>query len=354
MHRRPSRISQIARAALCAVLLAAAQPAHACTRVVYIGPNDVVMTARTMDWKYDIATNLWIFPRGMSRSGEVGPNSVKWTAKFGSLIASGYDMSTTDGLNEAGLAANVLWLGGSRYPRFDGTKPGLSIAAWAQYVLDNFATVKEAVNALRAEPFIIVTDNLPGEERLTTLHLSMSDATGDSAIIEYLDGKQVIHHGRQLQVLTNSPVPTLQRTLAQYQQTRGKVKLPATNRSADRYVRASFYLKDVPSHTEPASAVESVLGVVRRMSIPYGTTTRGEPASSSTRWRSVADHKRKLYFFESALAPNGFRVDLSKIDFSVETGKVLKLDLGPNQKRRYSGDATADFKEATPFKFKGL
>ncbi|MBX8814609.1 linear amide C-N hydrolase, partial [Ochrobactrum sp. MR34] len=83
--------------------------------------------------------------------------------------------------------------------------PGLTIAAWAQYVLDNYATVEEAVTALKDEPFTIVTDKVPGESRLATLHLSISDASGDSAIIEYIDGKQVIHHSREYQVMTNSP-----------------------------------------------------------------------------------------------------------------------------------------------------
>src|SRR5690606_40836104 len=87
----------------------------------------------------------------------------------------------------------------------DRTKPGLTIAAWGQYVLDSVATVEEAVKELEKEPFTIVTDNVPGEERLATLHLSISDAQGDSAIIEYIDGKQVIHHSRNYNVMTNSP-----------------------------------------------------------------------------------------------------------------------------------------------------
>ncbi|MGE0628256.1 MAG: linear amide C-N hydrolase, partial [Hyphomicrobiaceae bacterium] len=182
-------------AAATAVLLSASMivpfAAEACTRFVYLGANDQVITGRSMDWKTDVGTNLWVFPRGMKRSGEAGPNSIQWTSKYGSVIASGYDISTTDGMNEAGLVANVLWLVESSYPKYDGKTPGLSIAAWAQYVLDNFATVREAVDTLAKEPFIIVTANVPGEDKLATLHLSLSDASGDSAIIEYIDGKQV-------------------------------------------------------------------------------------------------------------------------------------------------------------------
>src|ERR1700761_4293927 len=151
--------------------------AEACTRLVYLGANDQVITARSMDWKVDVGTNLWLFPRGMKRTGEAGPNSAQWTLKYGSVIASGYDISTTDGMNEAGLVANVLWLVESSYPKYDGKKPGLSLAAWAQYVLDNFSSVAEAVDALSTEPFTIVTDRVPGENRLATLHLSISDAT---------------------------------------------------------------------------------------------------------------------------------------------------------------------------------
>ena len=182
--------------------------AQACTRLVYLGDDHSVITARSMDWKTDVATNLWVFPKGMQRTGEVGPSSVKWTSKYGSLIASGYDISTTDGVNEAGLAANVLWLVESEYPPFNKDKPGLSIAAWAQYVLDNFSTVAEAVEVLKTEPFNVVTAQVPGESRLATLHLSMSDASGDSAIIEYIDGKQVIHHSRKYQVMTTPPSST--------------------------------------------------------------------------------------------------------------------------------------------------
>ncbi|WP_313196460.1 linear amide C-N hydrolase [Shinella zoogloeoides] len=329
--------------------------ADACTRFVYLGTADQVITARSMDWKLDVGTNLWVFPRGMKRSGEAGPNSVEWVSKYGSVIASGYDISTTDGMNEAGLVANVLWLVESSYPDYDGKTPGLSLAAWAQYVLDNFASVQEAVDTLAKEPFTIVTDKVPGEERLATLHLSLSDASGDSAIIEYIDGKQVIHHSRDYQVMTNSPIFDEQLALdAYWKQIGGTVMLPGTNRAADRFARASFYVNAIPKAENPVEAIASTFSVIRNVSVPFGITTPDQPNISSTRWRTVADHKRKLYFFESALTPNVFWVDLTKLDLSEETGKVRKLDLGPNQTNIYAGMANDQFKEAEPFKFLGI
>lgn len=352
--RLPSPLSVLALAVTLVAGLTS-PPAGACTRVVYLGANQDVVTARSMDWKTDVGTNLWVFPRGMKRSGEAGPHSLQWTSRYGSVIASGYDVSTTDGLNEKGLMANVLWLVESQYPNFDGRKPGLSIALWAQYVLDNFATVKDAVAALEKEPFIIITDEVPGEPRLATLHLSMSDATGDSAIVEYIGGKQVIHHGRQYQVMTNSPTYDEQLALNEYWKSiGGTVMLPGTNRAADRFARASFYINAIPKAEDPDEALAAVFSVIRNASVPLGISTPDQPNISSTRWRTVADHKRKLYVFESTVTPNTFWVDLNKLDLTAETGKVKKLDLGPNQRHVFAGEVSGAFKEAEPFRFAGL
>lgn len=42
---------------------------HACTRAVYLGPDGMVVTGRTMDWKEDPQSNIYFFPRGIERRG---------------------------------------------------------------------------------------------------------------------------------------------------------------------------------------------------------------------------------------------------------------------------------------------
>ena len=91
---------------LCAVMnLLFTIEATACTRIVYQGPDDTVITARSMDWKDEIPANMWIFPRGLQRNGEVGPNSITWESRYGSVIVSSFDISTADGMNEKGLVS---------------------------------------------------------------------------------------------------------------------------------------------------------------------------------------------------------------------------------------------------------
>lgn len=323
----------------------------ACTRVVYLGDEQQNMTARSMDWKVDVGTNLWILANNIKRNGSAGANSIEWTAKYGSVVATGYDIATTDGMNEKGLCANLLWLVESEYPkRIKNTKPTLSISLWAQYVLDNFATVAEAIQFMETEPFAVISDQVPGQNRLASLHLSISDASGDSAIIEYIQGKQVIHHNREYQVMTNSPTFDQQLALNQYwKQIGGTVMLPGTNRAADRFARASFYINAIPKKAEPNHALASVFSVIRNASVPFGLNTAEEPNISSTRWRTVADHKRMLYFFESAVSPNVFWVDLKEIDFS--NGQCKVLQLGQDQSQIYAGKSNDAFKITPAFNF---
>ena len=340
---------------LCAALLAGAlaaafsPKAGACTRVVYVGPDGTVLTARSMDWKEDSRTNLWIFPRGMERSGAVGKNPLRWTSRYGSVVASAYDICSTDGMNEAGLVANLLWLAESAYPEWDGTSPGLSIAAWVQYLLDTCGTVDEAVAAMESGRFDVVSGRMPDGSRMATLHLSVSDASGDSAIFEYIDGKLTVHHSPEYRVMTNSPVFDRQLALDDYWQNIGGLTfLPGTNRAADRFVRASFHVGVLPPTSDMRQAVAGMFSVIRNVSVPLGISIPDQPNISSTRWRTVSDQKNRVYYFESTLYPNIFWVDMDKVDFA-EGAPVRMLDLVSG--RTYAGDTAPLFVQAEPFEF---
>lgn len=336
-----------------AVALAlAGLPAAACTRAVYLGPEGRVLTGRTFDWKLPITSNLWVFPRGMARDGAAGPRSVTWTSRYGSLIVSGYDIATVDGMNEAGLMANLLWQVDAGYPEDDGQTPRISLSVWAQYFLDNFATVAEAVEHLRETPIDAATGEVPGQPgRLTTVHLSLSDATGDSAILEWIDGALVIHHSRDYRVMTNEPRYEDQLAITRYWSgVDARQFLPGTNRATDRFVRAMFYIDAVQQSADPRLAAASVFSVMRNVSVPYGISLENAPNLSTTRWRVVADQKDRIFYVESAISPNVFWVDLGRLDFT-EGAPVRRLDLGVDMSEVHAGEVSAAFAEAEPFTF---
>ena len=321
---------------------------QACTRVVYLGKNGMIVTGRTMDWKEDLKSNIYVFPRGIERAGADKGNTIHWKSKYGSVITAGYDIGTSDGMNEKGLVANLLYLTESDYYRPNDTRPAMGISIWTQYVLDNFATVDEAVKELSKETFRIDAPDMPNGAK-STLHLAISDASGNSAIFEYIKGKLIIHEGKEYQVMTNSPSYEQQITLNNYwQQIGGLVMLPGTNRAVDRFVRASFYINVIPQTDNQREAVAGVFSVIRNVSVPLGISTPAQPNISSTRWRTVADQKNKVYFFESTITPNVFWINMKDLDFSAGA-PVKKLNLANGE--TYAGNAAKDMVNSPSFKF---
>lgn len=322
----------------------------ACTRAVYLGPDNLVITGRSMDWVTDMESNLWAFPSGIERHGAAGSGSIEWTSQYGSVGTSVWDIGIADGMNEKGLVANMLYLTESVYPTPTPNDPRapLSLTLWPQYMLDNFATVAEAVGAMEQEPFYVVPVESP-DGKAGTVHLSISDATGDSAIFEYVDGELMIHHSRDYQVMTNSPTFDQQRALNQYwEQIGGLAMLPGTNRAADRFVRASFYISSIPQTADPKEAAASVFSVIRNASVPLGFTTPDRPDISSTIWRTVADQTNRRYFFESTRSPNVFWVNLDDLDLS-PGAPVRKLTLTDGAV--FAGNTADQFQPTEPLQF---
>ena len=117
--------------------------------------------------------------------------------------------------------------------------------------------------------------------------MSISDATGNNAILEYIDGYLEIHEGKEYKVMTNSPRYDLQLAVNDYwKEVGGLQMLPGTNRSSDRFVRASFYVDAIPQISDPKIAVPSLLSVIRNVSVPFGISTPAPPvpAASSRPW----------------------------------------------------------------------
>lgn len=108
-------------------------------------------------------------------------------------------------MNEKGFAGHILWLTESDYGNPAETDVQLSQSIWLQYYLDNFATVAEAVEWTNSSGVLVSQLFDPTGHLVPALHLALNDATGDSAIIEYIDGRPKVYHNREYKVMTNSP-----------------------------------------------------------------------------------------------------------------------------------------------------
>jgi penicillin V acylase-like amidase (Ntn superfamily) len=204
-----------------------------------------------------------------------------------------------------------------------------------------------------------------GTGRPANMHVVISDAAGDSAVFEYVDGKLVIHHGKQYKVVTNSPTYDKQLAIMEYWKEAGGLEksLPGTSRAADRFVRASFLLDVLPSEVSPTyisgtpqqsfkfQAPMAVLSLIRSVGTPLGFANEEQPWVASSIWRTVSDSTNRVVIFDSAMTPATFWVKLDDLDLK-QGAPVKKLQLAGGN--TYSGNAVSHFVNTQLFTFQDL
>ncbi len=340
-------LKRAAAYAIGAVSLLAAAHSFACTRVLWNEGGPAILVGRTMDWPESTQPILTVLPRGLKHDGgKLGgqslndPNPLTWTSKYGSLVTTVYGLGAADGMNEHGLAAHMLYLNAADFGARDKALPGVHAGLWAQYALDNAASVPEALDLLSKIQLIPIE----AHGHKANVHLALEDASGDSAIIEYIDGKAVVHHGRGYRVMTNDPSYDQQLELLKAQdfsKPSSEMALPGNVNPRDRFQRASYYLSMVPTPKTEREGVASVLAIVRNVSVPFGAPYKGFGVYN-TEYRTVSDPTNKLYFFELTTSPNLIWTDLRKLDFRpgapVRTLNPDSIDL--------VGNVTGDYERA--------
>ncbi|MFO0904148.1 MAG: linear amide C-N hydrolase [Pirellulales bacterium] len=335
---------------VCLIGLLSASPALPCSRVLWVAGDGQVFVGRTQDWTEKADSAFRVYPRGMQRSGAVAENPHKWTSKYGSLVVTGYDLATHEGVNEKGLGAQILYLAGEcDYGPRDPQREGISVTQWVQYFLDNYATVAEAVEAQKSFEFQIDSLILPNGFP-TLVHLSLADKSGDSAVIEYIAGKAKVYHDRRFTVMTNEPTYDKQiENLKQYRTFGGDKPLPGERTPTDRFVRAAYYAQNLPTPANRDEGAAFMFSVIRNVSVPFGKPDPKKPNVSSTIFRTVTDLTGGRYYFESTYAPNVVWIDVAKLDFS-EGRPELELRV---EKRIFAlnGDVTDKLETAAPFVF---
>ena len=341
MNRRRA----MACTALALGLAAAAPIAAACTRILSNNNGLAVLVGRTMDWPTTTEPILTVLPRGLKHDGgKLGPttiipvNALKWTSRYGSLVTTVYGLGTADGFNERGLGAHMLYLPSTDFGTRDVSKPGLHAGLWAQYVLDEASTVNETLALLDHAQLVMAE----AHGAKTTVHLALEDASGDSAIVEYVGGKPLIHHGRQYQVMTNDPPYDQQLELLKshdFSHPTSDTPLPGNVNPRDRFARAVYYLAMVPKPRTEREGVAGILAIARNVSVPFGAPYKGF-GIYNTEYRTVMDLTNLVYFFELTTSPNVIWVNAKKLDLKqgapVLTLQPDNLELGGNVTAKFS------------------
>lgn len=329
-----------------------ALPAQSCTRFLWNNNRLGVFVARTMDWPETTEPVLTVFPRGMKRvGGRVGSvvvvkeNPASWTSKYGSLVTTVYGIGAADGLNEQGLGMHMLYLNATDFGPRNAAKPGVHAGLWGQYLLDNAATVREALQAM--ENIQVVMTEAHGHK--ATVHLALEDASGDSAILEYVEGKLVVHHGREHRIMTNDPIYDLQLKLLKerdFSNPSSDTPLPGNVKATDRFQRTAYFAAMLPEPKQEREAVAGAFAIARNASVPFGAPYK-KFGIYNTEYRTVANLTTRRYYFELTTSPNVIWVDLAKMELA--PGTPVKA-LNPDDVE-LSGNVTDKFStiEKAPF-----
>lgn len=234
-----------------------------------------------------------------------------------------YGIGTVDGLNERGLAVHGLYLKSTDVGTRDAELPGLHTGLWAQYLLDQAATVAEALVLMGEVQLVMVSAH--GFD--ATLHLAIEDADGDSAILELAAGELVIHHGREFTLMTNDPTYDEQLTLLaaqDFSHPSSAIALPGNVNAVDRFQRAAYYSALLPAPVSGRQAVAGVMAIMRNVSVPFGAPY-ADFGVYNTEYRTVCDLTNRTYFFELTISPSTIWVQLDALDLA-EGSQVTAID----------------------------
>jgi len=312
-----------------------ANQAAACTRAFLNNYPGYMISARNLDFFGPVDPALVITPRGVAHNGGDDPKAAHWKTRYGSVVIYADGVFPMDGMNEKGLAGHTQYYDdGSQIQSDNKDKPVLESRAWLSYILDNFSNVNEAVAAIKTD-VRLVAKRMPIDYASDTKHIAIEDLTGDSAIIEIDNGKVNIYHDKNYQVMTNQPSFDKQLiNLAKYKNA-PREKIPGGQEPDQRFVRASFNLKNVPQPDNKDQAQGFILSVVNNVADPIGypeskeeqkelavyeqyTKHPEQNKGDATYWTTIADLSHHEYHFKSVFAASQVWVNLQQINFDAQ------------------------------------
>jgi choloylglycine hydrolase len=331
--------------------------AEACTSMVFKAEDGTRIYARTMEWgASDLKSEMMLAPRAMAFSSDLGDGKTgaTWKNRYGFVgVNAGGLAYATDGMNEAGLTVGALFFpgfAGYQDVKADDLATTVTNVDFVNYVLGNFKTVDEVREAM---PKIRVVRNVAIEKEFGTplpLHHVVSDATGASLVIEYVDGKLSIVDNR-VGAMTNSPnydwhllnlrnyanlTPQDSRprqidgvSLAPFGAGSGMLGLPGDFTPPSRFVRAVAFVNTMIPAKDAADAVSAASTMLNNFDIPKGLVREGNPEDfhlGYTQWSVIAEMSHRVYYYWTMYDRRMRSIDLSKLNFDGKAISSFPLD----------------------------
>ena len=331
---------------------------YACSVLRITARDGTIISARTMEFGYDLKSSVVIVPRGKGFVSPAPDNSegLKWKTRYGYVAIDAFDdeEGAVDGINEAGLAFSALWY--EKDTKWQDVAPceyrhSLAHLLVGSWILGNFSDVEAVKVELRK---IKVFGMEVPQMGSVPLHFAAYDAKGGAIVIEY-DNGQLNIYDNPLGIMTNSPrFPWMMTNLRNYiglsneqppvedyaslkmnltGHGAGMLGLPGDITPPSRFVRMAVMTHFADQQADAKGLLNLTqhiiysLGIVRGMVVDKDSSGK-VISSETTQWASFRDLTNKIFYFRTYDNFTLRKVDLNKIDFNAEKAKAISLSEG--------------------------
>ncbi len=330
--------------------LFAKESVFACTYFFLKAKDGSIISGRTDEFYDEMGCKLEVVPQGMEFTGLApkGAKAISWKNKYGFVGISMSGNYFGDGMNEEGLATGGLWLEDAIYPSVEPGETVIGLNDVIAWILGNFRTVEEVKAGLSTVKLWVDEMNLLDLKIKLPMHLYVTDAKGDSIVVEWLDGKLKIWDNKENGVMANEPnlgwhldnlhffshinphsqpVPSLNDQ--HWAWGTGLLGLPGDYTSASRFVKISLlkYFSQTPK--DARDGVNLALHLINTIDIPYGPQIWPQGQTEFvqwTVWSVIYDQTHKYFYYRTYQNPTLRRIELAKLSLG-KNGKRARFEL---------------------------
>ncbi|GAB5565197.1 MAG: linear amide C-N hydrolase [Winogradskyella sp.] len=270
-----------------------------------IQSKDKVVFGRNFDFMIDYG-HILVNKRNVSKTTLVSASEkqFQWTSKFGSISFNQLGREFPyGGMNESGFVIEQLWLDSTEYPHPDD-RFGISVLQWIQYHLDTATTINDVVDS---DTFLRIIDDSG-----VNLHFFLSDKSGESACIEFLNNKMVVVSKEELVVkaLTNTSYQESIKGFCSSHIGKETYENPYTSNSFFRFEKTAKLLREFnSSYIDIVDYSFSILSSVKQ--------------ADYTQWSIVYDISNLEIHFKSKTNQSIQTIQLNSLDFSSQTESLF-------------------------------
>lgn len=279
--------------------------AWVCSSFLIEKGNQAVM-GKSYDWHFGHGL-LVVNKRNMAKMSLVlhpSDRPAQWVSKYGSVTFNQYAVEFPNGgINEEGLAIEILWLNQAKFPGMD-SRETVNESQWIQYQLDNYADTAEVLAHL---------DDIRISKIYANVHYLVCDKTRHCAVIEYLNGKAVVSDNAS--AITNNTFDDSKTYRSQFAGFGGSKGLPQGTGSLDRFVRVSTFALNAHKSIQNAKEIAwDALKSVREFN---------QVSKYGSYWNIVYDFDDMNLEYRHEVQGKTYELDINKLDFSCKLPRLI-------------------------------